>query len=90
MHLLHLADSHLGYQQYSLTERFNDFSRAFLHLMDEAVARRVDFVLLAGDLFEKRTVDPLAIRVAIEGLEPVFELLESALREVQHDDQKEL
>ena len=31
------------------------------------------------------------IRAAgIEGLEPAFELLESALREVQHDDQKEL
>ena len=27
----------------------------------------MDFLLLAGDLFEKRTVDPLAMRVAIEG-----------------------
>ncbi|MBN1260726.1 MAG: AAA family ATPase, partial [Anaerolineae bacterium] len=54
MHFLHIADIHLGYQQYGLSERFNDFSHAFLHLIDEALARQVDFVLLAGDLFEKR------------------------------------
>ena len=35
---------------------------------------QVDFFLLAGDLFEKRTVDPLAMRVAIEG----FRLLREA------------
>lgn len=49
MSFLHIADIHLGYQQYGLSERFSDFSRAFLHLVDTAVARRVDFVLLAGD-----------------------------------------
>ena len=53
MYFLHIADVHLSYQQYGLTERFNDLNRAFLHLMDEAIARRVDFVLLAGDLFER-------------------------------------
>lgn len=65
---LHIADIHLGYQQYGLQERFDDFSRAFLTLVAQAIARPVAFVLLAGDLFEKRTVDPLAMRVAIEGL----------------------
>lgn len=66
---LHLADVHLGYQQYGLKARFNDFSRTFLHLVDVACDREVDFVLLAGDLFHKRTVNPLAMRAAIEGLE---------------------
>lgn len=68
MRFLHISDIHLGYQQYNSKERFNDFSRAFLHLVEQALARQVDFLLLAGDLFEKRTVDPLAMRVAIEGL----------------------
>jgi len=68
MRFMHVADVHLGYQQYGSKERFNDFSKAFLHVVDQAVERQVDFVLLAGDLFEKRTVDPLAMRVAIEGL----------------------
>jgi DNA repair exonuclease SbcCD nuclease subunit len=68
MRFLHAADIHLGYQQYGLKERFNDFSQVFLHIVDQAVQQQVDFLLLAGDLFEKRTVDPLAMRVAVEGL----------------------
>jgi len=68
MRFLHFADVHLGYQQYGSRERFDDFSRVYLHIVDQAIAQRVDFCLLAGDLFEKRTVDPLAMRVAIEGL----------------------
>ena len=67
MRFMHIADIHLGYQQYGLTERFNDFGRMFLHLVDVALAEKVNFVLLAGDLFEKRAVDPLAMRVAVEG-----------------------
>ena len=66
---LHAADVHLGYVQYGSKDRFNDFSKVFLHIVDDAVRREVDFVLLAGDLFEKRKVDPLAMRVAIQGLQ---------------------
>lgn len=73
MRFMHIADLHLGYQQYGLKERFDDFSRVFLHLVDEAIAQQVDFVLLAGDLFHKRTVDPLAMRVAVAGLEDLRE-----------------
>ncbi len=69
MRFMHIADVHLGYQQYGLKERFDDFSKVFLHLIDEAVDQEVDFVLLAGDLFEKRAVEPLAMRVAIAGLQ---------------------
>lgn len=66
---LHVADCHLGYDQYGLRERYNDFTRAFLAIADEAVARRVDFVLLAGDLFHKRTIDALTLDQAIHVLE---------------------
>ncbi len=48
MRFMHVADVHLGYQQYGLKERFNDFSRVFLHLVDEAIAQQVDFIMLAG------------------------------------------
>lgn len=71
---LHIADIHLGYQQYGLSERFDDFSKVFInHLVGEALRRRIDFVLIAGDLFHKRTVDPLAMRVAVAGLETLRE-----------------
>jgi len=73
MRFLHFADVHLGYQQYGVQERFDDFSRTYLHIVEQAIAQQVDFCLLAGDLFEKRTVDPLAMRVAIEGLRMLHE-----------------
>jgi len=73
MRFMHVADIHLGYQQYGSKERFNDFSQVFLYIVEQAIEQQVDFVLLAGDLFEKRTVDPLAMRVAIEGLSQLRE-----------------
>src|SRR5260221_7472260 len=65
---IHVADTHLGYEQYGMRERFNDFSRAFWDIMDEAANRPVDFVVIAGDLFKKRAIDALTLIHAIEGL----------------------
>ncbi|MEO6891111.1 MAG: DNA repair exonuclease [Ktedonobacteraceae bacterium] len=65
---IHIADVHLGYEQYGVRERFNDFTRAFWEIMDEAVQRRVDFVVIAGDLFNKRAIDARTLTHAIEGL----------------------
>src|SRR5579863_6488367 len=65
---IHIADTHLGYEQYGVRERFNDFSRAFWDITDEAVNRQVDFVVIAGDLFNKRAIDALTLIHAIEGL----------------------
>lgn len=65
---LHLSDVHLGYQQYNHKERFNDFGRAFLHIVDQSISERVDFIVLGGDLFHKRAIDPPTLIQAIEGL----------------------
>jgi DNA repair protein SbcD/Mre11 len=65
---IHLADTHLGYEQYGVRERFNDFSRVFWDIMDDAAKREVDFVVIAGDLFNKRAIDALTLIHAIEGL----------------------
>ena len=37
MRFMHIADIHLGYQQYNSRERFDDFSRVFLHLVEQAL-----------------------------------------------------
>jgi DNA repair exonuclease SbcCD nuclease subunit len=66
---VHTADNHLGYEQYGLKERFNDFARAFLAVVDAAVARRVDAFLIAGDLFNKRAIDAMTLMQAQEGLQ---------------------
>ena len=63
---IHIADTHLGHEQYGVRERFNDFSRAFWDITDEAVKRQVDFVVIAGDLFNKRAIDALTLIHAIE------------------------
>jgi DNA repair exonuclease SbcCD nuclease subunit len=69
---VHLADVHLGFRQYGLTERAADFVRAF----DDAVAYclRVapDFVVIAGDLFDSKSIEPstyAAADIALERLD---------------------
>lgn len=66
---IHIADVHLGYEQYGVHERFNDFSRAFWDIMQEAVERKVTFVVIAGDLFNKRAIDARTLIHAITGLQ---------------------
>jgi len=56
---LHISDIHLGYDRYDCKERTKDF---FLALQDVirkyAIAEKVDFVAIAGDLFEHRSLQP--------------------------------
>ena len=66
---LHLADCHLGHRQYNSKARQNDFTRAYLDIIQAAIDASVDFVILAGDLFEKRAIDALTLNIAIIGLE---------------------
>src|SRR5579871_1948507 len=66
---IHTADNHLGYEQYGMKERFNDFARAFLAVVDSAIARKADCFLIAGDLFNKRAIDALTLMQAKTALE---------------------
>lgn len=68
MHFLHIADIHLGYQQYNSEERLNDFGIAFEQAISYGVKRGVDAILIAGDLFHKATVEPFAFIQAAEAL----------------------
>ena len=61
---LHAADIHLGYQQYGSQQRYTDFMAAFDRLVTAAIDRGADFLLLAGDLFHKRVVDPYTLWAA--------------------------
>ncbi|NLD74475.1 MAG: exonuclease SbcCD subunit D [Chloroflexi bacterium] len=68
---VHAADIHLGYRQYGSDQRYNDFASAFQALVDDTIARDADFLLLAGDLFHKRAIDPLTLLQATLILEDV-------------------
>ncbi|MES3516530.1 MAG: DNA double-strand break repair protein Mre11 [Natronomonas sp.] len=55
--VLHTADTHLGYRQYHLPQRRNDFLSAFEQVIEDAVDGEVDAVVHAGDLFDSRQPD---------------------------------
>jgi exonuclease SbcD len=61
---VHTADNHLGYEQYGMKERFNDFARAFLAVVESAIERRADCFVVAGDLFNKRAIDAMTLMQA--------------------------
>lgn len=65
----HLADIHLGYEQYGSPHRYNDFYQSFERAVDDALQERVDFVLLAGDLFHQRVISPQTLLQAEHQLE---------------------
>jgi len=71
---VHTADNHLGYEQYGMKERFNDFARAFLAVIDAAIERHADFFVVAGDLFNKRAIDAMTLMQA----KTAFERLKNA------------
>lgn len=57
MNFIHMADMHLGYRQYDLEERFLDFGHTFKQVVEYAIAHKVEFVLISGDLFDKRSIN---------------------------------
>jgi DNA repair protein SbcD/Mre11 len=62
---LHLADVHLGFDRYDCKERTQDFFYAFNDAIEKyAIQQQVDFVLIAGDLFEHRNIQPATLNQA--------------------------
>ncbi|WP_456369214.1 metallophosphoesterase family protein [Geoglobus sp.] len=72
MKFAHLADVHLGYRQYGSEERALDFAQAFKKAMEFAEKQDVDFILISGDLFHKKSeMDPITLAQATVVLERV-------------------
>ena len=57
MNFIHMADLHLGYKQYDLEQRFLDFGQTFKQAVEYAIAGKAEFVLVSGDLFDKRSIN---------------------------------
>ncbi|MBA3825651.1 MAG: exonuclease SbcCD subunit D [Ktedonobacterales bacterium] len=70
----HLADVHLGNFQYQNQERYNDFAKAFGDIIETAIAEQVAAVVIAGDVFHKRSIDALTLYQA----KHAFSLLKAA------------
>ena len=52
MRFAHLSDSHLGYRQFGILEREQDFYDVFARNIDKIIEMDVDFVIHSGDLFD--------------------------------------
>jgi exonuclease SbcD len=50
---IHAADLHLGYAQYGLEARRQDFDNVFTELVDKTIELEADFIIIAGDLFHQ-------------------------------------
>ncbi len=69
MKFLHIADIHLGCTRYQLAESPRDFFDAWIDVLKRyAIGERVDFVIMCGDFFHKRSVPPETMNYAVEGL----------------------
>lgn len=69
MKFLHIADVHLGCTRYQLSESPRDFFDAWIDVLERyAIGEKVDFVVMSGDFFHKRTVPPETMNYAFAGL----------------------
>jgi DNA repair exonuclease SbcCD nuclease subunit len=71
---IHTADIHLGKTYRGSggeAERYDDFFRTLRGIVADAIAERVDFVLIAGDLFHTGQILPRTFARTIEALQPL-------------------
>jgi len=69
MKFLHISDVHLGCTRYQLPESPRDFFDAWIDVLQKyAIGEKVDFVIMCGDFFHKRSVPPETMNYAVAGL----------------------
>lgn len=68
MSFVHVADIHLGYTQYNLEVRRQDFSTAFGEVVDKTIELKPDFMVVAGDIFHHARPNNVTLEAAIRNL----------------------
>jgi exonuclease SbcD len=69
MKFLHISDVHLGCTRYQLPESPRDFFDSWMDVMQRyGIDEKVDFVVMCGDFFHKRSVPPETMNYAVQGL----------------------
>jgi len=63
---VHVADLHLGYTQYNLEVRREDFDRVFKEVVDKTIELKPDFMLIAGDIFQQARPSNVTLENSID------------------------
>lgn len=69
--ILVATDFHLGYRQYGLQEREEDFYRQFNCLVDSVIEENPDLFIELGDVFDEPYPKPKAIKVFRDGIQRI-------------------
>jgi len=62
---VHVADLHLGYAQYNLDVRREDFENAFREVVDKTIELKPDFMIISGDLFHQARPSNVTLETTI-------------------------
>jgi DNA repair exonuclease SbcCD nuclease subunit len=62
---VHASDLHLGYSQYGLEARRQDFDNAFTEIVEKTIALKPNFMIIAGDLFHQARPSNVTLEKAI-------------------------
>ncbi|MEM2376475.1 MAG: DNA repair exonuclease, partial [Sulfolobales archaeon] len=90
MRLLHVADTHIGYNKPGkLRERELDFYEVFDEVIEIAIRERIDAVMHCGDLFNEPDPDPQTYFYAFKSLKKLRNAdIEFLVIAGQHDQPK--
>lgn len=85
MRLLHTGDWHVGKRLYGI-DRLGDTRSALGEVARVARTAQVDAVLVAGDNFDRRLVEPAVLRVCLSALEELAEIAPVIAVTGNHED----
>ena len=63
-----ISDLHLGYRQYGLKDRENDFYTQYKKCIKTIVEEECDYAIFAGDIFDTHKPSTVAINIFGTGL----------------------
>ncbi len=85
MKLLHTGDWHLGKRLFGV-ERMDEAEAALAEIAEMAERERVDAVIVAGDLLDRRIVDPAAFGACLRAMERLARVAPVLAVAGNHDD----
>lgn len=57
MVIAHIGDLHLGFRQYMLLERYKDFERSYINVINQILDIHPDILIISGDVFHSKRPD---------------------------------